>query len=380
MNKRIAHVITGLETGGAERSLFNLLQSGLQQRYDNHVISLSGMGHYGALLTQAGVPVYTLGLGEGAGLFGSYRKLRTLIARLSPAIVQGWMYHGNMAATAASIAMGPKPAVSWNIRQSLDALELEKRGTRLTIRALSPMSRTARAIIYNSHRSREQHEAFGYAAGRSLVIPNGFDTERWRPDQGRRETWRNRMGWSSTDIVLGYVGRFHPMKDIPTFLRACDAALGANPSLRVVMVGEGLTDQNAEIVDAIPADKRDRFRFLGRQSAVEDILPAFDIFCLSSSRNEGFPNVLGEAMASAIPCVATDVGDCARLLSGYGPIVQPGNASQMADAIGEIARLDAVRRAEIGKAARARIVAGYGLDATVDAYAGLYDSMMKRDD
>ncbi|UKK85252.1 glycosyltransferase [Sphingopyxis sp. BSN-002] len=376
---RVLHVITGLDTGGAERSLFNLLQSGLRHRFDNHVVSLSGPGHYGPLLRDLGISVHALGMREGTGPVGALSRLRMLVREIAPGIVQGWMYHGNLAASAAAWGQSPKPAVSWNIRQSLDAIGLEKRGTRWTINALKPLSRAPRAIIYNSYRACEQHEAHGYSGARSLVIPNGFDTQKWWPDPARRAEWREKLGLTADEVALGYIGRFHPMKDIPTFLDACDRALGVNPDLRVVMVGEALDGNNPEIVDAIAPEKRARFRLLGRRPDVETILPAFDLFCLASSRNEGFPNVLGEAMASGLPCVATDVGDSARLMNGLGRVVPPGDAAQMAEAIGEIAAMDLARRSEMGEAARDRIVATYGLDATVEAYAGLYDSMLKRD-
>ncbi|ENY81455.1 glycosyltransferase [Sphingopyxis sp. MC1] len=377
---RVLHVITGLDTGGAERSLFNLLQSRLRDRFDNQVVSLSGPGHYGPLLHDLGISVHALGMREGTGAVGALLRLRTLVREIAPAIVQGWMYHGNLAASAAAWGRSPKPAVSWNIRQSLDVIGLEKRGTRWTINALKPLSGAPRAIIYNSYRACGQHEAHGYSGARSIVIPNGFDTQKWRPDAARRVEWRKKLGLTADEVALGYVGRFHPMKDIPTFLDACDRSLSSSPNLRVVMIGEGLDENNRAIVNAIAPEKRARFRLLGRRPDVETILPAFDLFCLASSRNEGFPNVLGEAMASGLPSVATDVGDSARLMNGLGRVVPPGDAAQMAEAIGEIAGMDLARRSEMGKAARDRIVATYGLDATVEAYGGLYDSMLKRDD
>lgn len=376
---RILHIITGLDTGGAERSLYNLLHAGLQDSFDNHVVSLSGLGHYGPMLKEQGIAVHAIGLREGTGIAKGFLALRKLIAHIGPAAVQGWMYHGNLAATAAVRAVRAAPPVAWNIRHSLDALDREKRGTRWMIRTLAPLSRSPQAIIYNSYRSRDQHEAYGYSAMHALTIPNGFDTAKWRPDPARRKEWRAKLGFDTNELVLGFVGRFHPLKDIPTFLRACNLALDAHPDLSVVMVGEGLDETNRAIVEAIDSQHLSRFRLVGRRPDIEAILPACDLFCLSST-SEAFPNVLGEAMASGLPCVATDVGDCARLMDGTGRIVRTGDAKQLADAIGDLACMDLAARTSIGEAARNRIVSTYSVDAMVEAYADLYDKIMKRDD
>jgi len=378
MKPRVVHVITGLDVGGAERSLFNLLQSGLQEHWDNHVVSLSGAGHYGPELERLNIPVFTIGMREGTGLWAAQRRLTEIVRSLRPNVIQGWMYHGNLAASLAGAVAARGAAVSWNIRQSLDGLEREKRATRLTIQLLRWFSASPRAIIYNSYRSREQHEARGYAVRPAIVIPNGFDTQKWRPDPTIRAEGRERLALRPDDVALGFVGRFHPIKDVPTFLRSCDIALDAVPALQVVMAGEGLDGQNQEIVSAIAPEKRARFHLLGRQGDVEKILPALDIF-LSTSRNEGFPNVIGEAMASGLPCIATDVGDCARLLDGMGKIAPVGDVPRLADAVCEMANADLASRVKIGKASRDRIVTAYSIEATVDAYAKLYDSITKRE-
>lgn len=375
---RIVHVVTGLEGGGAERALFTLLQSGLQDRFDNHVISLGGAGHYGPKLEAIRISVQALGLREGVSSVTALRKLVKIVRDLEPAIIQGWMYHGNLAASVAAMVARRRSAVCWNVRQSLDAMALEKRGTKAVMQALRWWSGSPKAIIYNSRRALAQHQAYGFSAQRSLVIPNGFDPDRWRPDPVARTDWRGRLGLAPDEVVLGYVGRYHPVKDIPTFLRACSMALDAVPHFRVAMVGEGLTVENAAITENIAPALRGRIRLMGAQSDIERIMPAFDMLCLSSTA-EGFPNVIGEAMASGLPCVATDVGDCAELLGGTGLIVPPGDPGPMAKAIRELAETDVARRVEMGKAARDRIVAAYGIDTTVRAYMGLYDSIMKRE-
>ncbi|QXF11818.1 MULTISPECIES: glycosyltransferase [Sphingopyxis] len=375
---RILHLITGLDMGGAERSLANLLLGAAKRRHVPHVVSLSGEGHYGPILSGEGIGVDKLGLGSTPQSLAAIGRLRRIVRLFRPDGIQGWMYHGNLIASLAPWLAGRRIPVAWNIRQSLYDIESEKRVTRWVIRRLAGMSAGPAAIVYNSFQSRAHHEAFGFAAANGIVIPNGFDCNRWRPDAGRRATLRSALGLGSNELLLGFVGRFHPMKDIPTFLAACERAMADDPRLHVALVGEGLDLENPKLALALNGLPRGRVHALGRQRTVEAIMPAFDLFCLSSV-SEAFPNVLGEAMATALPCIATDVGDCARLLDGNGILVPPGDASRIADAIREIAATSLARRREIGIAARERIVASYAMDATADAYANLFDMMMKRE-
>lgn len=378
MSARILHIITGLEHGGAERSLVNLLESPLGNQFDHRVLSLGTTGHYGPSLAAQGIPAVALGLGGVRSIPYALGRLQRAVRDFCPEIIQGWMYHGNLFAELAAALFRPSAKIAWNIRQSLYDIETEKRGTQAVIRLLRVLSSRPRAIVYNSYQSRAHHEAFGFAPTRGKVIPNGFDTARWRPDTKRRAAFRKMLGVGDDTPVLGFVGRFHPQKDVPTFLAASTDALAAHPNLHVVVVGEGLGDGGTALAPYRSGLPVGRFHPLGRRDDIEAILPGFDFFCLSSA-SEAFPNVLGEAMACGLPCIATDVGDCARLMDGNGRIVPPGDTGQMAEAIGEMARMDLARRAEIGEAARARIIAAYGLDATVDAYAELYDMILKRD-
>lgn len=378
MRTRILHLITGLDVGGAERSLDTLLRSELFADTDCRVVSLTGAGHYGPCLAASGIPVDSLNLRSGGSLAAAVWRLRSITRSFRPDLIQGWMYHGNLAASLVARLSAISVPVAWNIRQSLYDIEAEKPGTRRVIRLLARMSRRPHAIIYNSYEARAHHEAFGFAAARGVVIPNGFDAERWRPDTEHRKKLREELRLAEDDLLLGFVGRHHPMKDVPTFLEACSEALADNERLHVVLVGEGLTPDNPDLAPYFTQLPPGRIHVLGRRSDVEAIMPAFDLFCLSST-SEAFPNVLGEAMATALPCIATDVGDCARLLDGRGSLVPAGDPARMADAISSFARATLARREEIGQAARARIVAAYNLDASVEAYAGLYDALAKRE-
>lgn len=378
MSARILHIITGLGQGGAERSLVNLLESDLGRRFDHRVLSLGGAGHYGPVLRKQGIAVDTLELAGAGFAISGIARLRRLMRDFRPNIVQGWMYHGNLFAELAVGIFERSAATSWNIRQSLYDIGTEKNGTRAVIRLLRRLSLRPRAIIYNSYQSRAHHEGFGFVAPPGRVIPNGFDTKRWRPDAAARVAFRAALGVGPGTPVLGFVGRLHPQKDVPTFLAAASAAMAKQLDMHVAMVGEGLGPDSEALAPWREKLPRARLHLLGRRGDIEAILPGFDLFCLSST-SEAFPNVIGEAMATGLPCIATDVGDCTRLMGQTGRIVRPGDPCQMAEAICEVAAMDLARRGEMGEAARARIVAEYELGATVEAYAELYESMLKRD-
>jgi glycosyltransferase involved in cell wall biosynthesis len=121
-----------------------------------------------------------------------------------------------------------------------------------------------------------------------------------------------------------------------------------------------------------------RAHLLGARCDVERLLPAIDICCLSSAFGEGFPNVLGEAMASGVPCVATDVGDAALLLGGTGKVVPPRNPQALADACAELIALDPGERQRLGQAARRRIKEHYDLTVIVKQYERFYDDLALR--
>ncbi len=106
-------------------------------------------------------------------------------------------------------------------------------------------------------------------------------------------------------------------------------------------------------------------------------MPALDIFCLHSL-SEGLPNVVAEAMAAAVPCVVTDVGDAAWLVADTGWVVPPADEAALANALGAALRLDAAVRADYGSRARVRIESEFSMAAIADEYLRLYREVAGR--
>jgi len=134
---KVIHIITDLDTGGAEIMLYKLLYSLHDEALDSTVISLMGRGKITERIEALGVKVETLDLGQGERpSWRTIKKLRQIMRAFNPDIVQGWMYHGNIAATIAVFLLDPmrrKVKLFWNVRQTLYDINSEKTQTRWLI-------------------------------------------------------------------------------------------------------------------------------------------------------------------------------------------------------------------------------------------------------
>ncbi|RMF08924.1 MAG: glycosyltransferase [Alphaproteobacteria bacterium] len=370
---RVLHVITGLNVGGAERMLQKVLVGMNSDRFQNHVVTLLRGGKIASEIRALGIPVYELGLLPlWPSPTGLYRLIR-ITRRIAPQVIQGWMYHGNCAAWLAWRAAGGKAFLSWNIRQSLYDLNKEKTGTRLAIRLGTRIQRNVRRIIYNSNVSRLQHEAVGYRADLAEVIPNGFDTEGFRPDPRAGLRLRSFLGVSPEAVLIGLIARYHPMKGHATFLAAAARLVDCHPQARFVLVGTGIDEGNASLMqEVIAAGLRERTYLLGERSDVAALIAGLDIVCSSASWGEGFPNVVGEAMSCGVPCVVTDVGDCAAIVGETGWVVSPGDPEALAAALKAAVEAGCEARRARGQQARARVIECYALPQIARRYEQLY--------
>lgn len=365
--KSITHVITGLNVGGAERALHTLLTHGLEGPFENHVISLMGLGHYGPLLERAGIPVTCLNMNPGRPSPRALWRLRAAIRAHPPRIIQGWMTHGNLSASLARRLFQPHAAVAWNSRWSLEGLAQASVSTRTLTRLGARLSSGPEAILYNAQRSRRQHAEIGYSELCAHHLPNGFDTGRLQPDARARAAVRAELGLSEVDRVIGFVGRGHTEKDPANLFQAFARVALQNPRAVLVAVGRDL-DQFG-----VPSD---RVILTGQRNDVPCLMQGFDLFCLSS-RVEGFPNVIGEAMATGVPCVTTDVGDAAAIVGDTGWVVPPLNSDALARALIEAIETPPEELRALGAAARARIEDEFSIASVVAKYIALYERLIE---
>jgi glycosyltransferase involved in cell wall biosynthesis len=375
--KTVLHTITRLHTGGAETMLAKLIEADLDLR--PVVLSLLQPGVVAGRIRSQNVSVRSLGMREGVPSLVAFAQLIREARRVRPDLVQGWMHHGNLAATCASWAAPHRPPVVWNIRHSLVALAHQKPLTRAVLRLGAGLSRTTAAVVYNAKVSAHQYETFGFDPGRTVVIPNGFDCEHFRPRPEARSLLSQKFGIDERVQTIGMVARYHPMKDVDNLVEAARRVRASGLDAHLLVVGRGFDQAPPEVeTTARAALPPDRLTLAGESHDVARWLSGLDVFVLPSAWGEGFPNILGEATACGVPCVATDVGDSAWIIGPCGSVVPPRDPEALARALARMLELDPEQRRQLGQAARARTIELFSLHRVAQQYEALYERVLYR--
>ena len=374
---RVVHVISNLGLGGAETMLVRLVRKQAGGGVEHAVVSFLPGGVYAAELRDLGVEVIEL---EGTRSFKSAALLRPLgaaLARAKPDLVQGWMYHGNVAASLAAIAGSCRAPVLWGIRQTLERLGDNRPLTRGVILAGSALGFQPRRIVYNSTLAAEQHEAFWYPRPKRVTIYNGIDTARFRPNLPTRLAAKAGLGLPPDAEVIGRVARNDPMKDHATLFRAFGLLAGRRPRAHLVLVGTGMEAADAGLAQlAQRTGAAERVHFVGPRLELEQLVPGFDVAVSSSRMSEGFQNVLAEAMACGVPAVSTDIGEAATIIGDRARLLPRLDAEALAAAIGAVLDLPAEQRREMGRQDRARIVARFEIGAAAAQFEAVWREVM----
>lgn len=335
------------------------------------VVSLRDEGTFGQRLREAGATVLCCNLQAPVKAFTSFFRVLQRIREFSPDILQGWMYHGSLAASLIGLFLPIKPKVFWSMRQTLYSLEREKLAIRLIIKGLKSFSQGVEGVIYNSSLAMQQHRQIGICSRLDVVVPNGIDVNKFKPDHARRERYRAELGINESDRVLGLIARVHPMKDHINFIRAAALVAGKIPGIRLVLAGKG-TEEVAFQNLLKGYGVADQAICLGLVQDPVDVYRALDIAVLSSAWGEAWPNVLGEAMACGVPCVATDVGDSKSILGECGTVVPAADPEALAGVCNVLLSPGGGGLAVLGLASRNRIVSTFDIRIVVRHYLHLW--------
>ena len=374
---KIAHIITGFNQGGAETALYRLISNLTPLTYEITVISLTGPGFYSDKILELNLPIYYLRMNK----FNCIAKLFILagmLKKIKPDIVHTWMYHANLWGGIAAKYAGVKRVI-WGIRSHGDKLKFSTPMIMLLAGYLSYWIPSD--IVFCSKSAIRSYIDLGYSENKIKYIPNGFDAALFMPgSQAHKKKLCMQYGAPLDKILFGAVAGYRPEKDYPNLLKAFQVVCRHNPQVFLVICGRGLNDQNQMLVQLICDLKlQSHVLMIDGVSQPLDIYQMVDFFVLSS-KTEGFPNVMGEAMSCAVPCIVTNVGDAAYLVGNINCVVEKERFDLLAAACQKMLGHSVQELAIMGQQARARIVEQFSLAKIVQQYVDLYEIIYKKGD
>lgn len=334
--------------------------------FDSTVLGLTGGGRLETRLADAGVRFELLGRARYWSPRTQGAMLRTL-RRLRPTAVHTHHLPSLLTTAAAARLAGVRRVVhTEHASQYLDEEPSLRRQLRWAARTADTIVLVGTALVpYYAH-------TVGIPASRLSVVPNGIDTERFRPlSSDEVRTRRRAAGLPDEGFLVGAVGRLAAVKNYGLLLRAAALARAESVPLTIALVGDGEEREAlGRLVRELDLDQQ--VSFLGWRSDVSELVGALDVLAVTST-SEALPLVVLEAMAAGVAVVSTEVGEIPRVLGDgvAGLLVPSGDAPALAGALIRLAR-DADLRREMGRAGRTRVCATYSHSVMTDRYLGLY--------
>lgn len=371
---KILHVITGLENGGAENTLYKICK--YDKKNQHIVISLTGKGKYYSILKKINIEVYCLNL-----KFYSILKIINLIKLLNlikPDILQTWLIIGDFLGGVCGRLAGIKNIV-WNIHHSKLNLNTTKLRNIIFIKLLAKLSHIIpKYIIVVSKNGIKNCKVLGYCKKKLYFIPNGYELSIFKSNKKLKLDFKKKFKIKKKIPLIGTVSRYDPIKDHTTFLNALSLIKLKKVEFLCFLVGSNLDYKNQKLVEKIKElNLTNNIKLLGVKKNIPEIMNALDIHILTSI-SEAFPNVIVEAMACKTPCIATNVGDCSFIIGKSGWIIPPQNSSKLAStikvAISEIGKKKWNIRCDQG---RERIIKNFDISKMIKSFNKLWTQMQK---
>jgi glycosyltransferase involved in cell wall biosynthesis len=363
-----------LDVGGTERQLVVLAKGLHKQGHDVAVMVFYANGKFEKELHESGIPVFDLRKSGRWDLLPFFIRAVQVTWKLKPRLIYAFLSTPNVL-TAFLKPIFPSVRVVWGVRASNVDLDRYNWLSRASYRIECRLSRFADLIICNSRAGLEYAVAHGFPRRRMTVIPNGIDTERFKPDIATREHMRKEWGIAEHEMLIGLVARLDPMKDHSTFLRAASMLVQEWPDVRFVCVGDGSEPYKDELYhQAIALGLKGRLIWVSAGDDVGGIYNAVDLVTSCSSYGEGFSNVIAEALACGRPCVVTDVGDAKRIVGDTGYVVDPGNPRALVSAWQEALDMGCLEKGSRGQRARERVIEHFSLERLIGETARVLEA------
>jgi glycosyltransferase involved in cell wall biosynthesis len=357
---RLVFLIRDLKGGGAARQLTELVRGLDKSRFDVTVLMYYDWGGFGHdIAGLPGVRVISLGKRGRWDTLSFLHRLYRAVRALRPHVLHGYMQVANELSVVLGKACGAR--VVMGVRASDMDFSRYHWALGLSFRLGGWLSRFADLVIVNSYAGRSHCAREGYSSRRMVVVPNGIDTARFYPDPEAGARLRAAWGVKDGERCIGTAARLDPTKDYPCLLQAAARLTRERGGVRFVCVGEGPAAYGAEVrALAERLGLGGAVIWPGRCRDMRAFYGALDVFTLTST-SEGFPNVVGEAMACGVPCAVTDAGDAARMVGDAGLVVPARDPAAVVKAWADLLDRPAADRAALGRRARRRIESSFSV-------------------
>ena len=364
----VLHVIHRLDYGGLENGVVNLINRMARDRVDHAVVALSGVNPaFRRRIVRDDVKIFDLEKKPGKD-FACYFRMRSLLRSLRPHIVHSRNLSTIDMQWIAALSIAARRVHGEHGWEASDPQGLNRknlfirRACRPVIDCYVPMSRDI---------SRWLVDSVGVDPARIRQIYSGVDTERFHPATSASAT-------EGRPLVIGTIGRLDPIKNQAGLLQAFADLIRTRPvgsrAVKLVLVGDGPERERLRQRAADLKIER-HVEFPGARDDTAELLRTFDLFVLPSF-NEGISNTILEAMATGLPVVAAQVGGNPELVEhgATGLLYDPAEPAGLTESTRRY--LDGAElRAAHGDAARRRTVERFSLEAMVDRYTELYESL-----
>lgn len=362
---KILHIITGLKVGGAENALHRLIVNS-PDGYEHEVLSLTTGGEMHSIFSNSNIEVITIDFKNS--FVSSMISLVKVIKSKNPDVVQTWLYHSNLIGGVAARLSGIKNII-WGLRgTAIPQSIISIHNIIINLGALLSYF-IPTYIVCNAQSVKNYHIRKKYCNKKIEIIENGFILHK---DEPLKESMFAEIKANKDSLLIGSVGRYDKLKDYPNMINALSIIMKEFSNVHFILVGRGLDNLNIELMNLI-SNSLDisRVHLLGEKNNISICLSELDIFCLSS-RNEGFPNVLAEAMLMKIPCVSTNAGDAASLISDIGILVPVEDHMKLALGLKYMIEMSEKERRKIGEKSHSHIRSNFSIENNISKFCKLY--------
>lgn len=365
---KILQVISLLGTGGVERQVMYLADGMIQQGHDVRIMVLRGPSTNTVFTTKARLHLLGITKSPWGALRAAWRA-RRIIREFQPDVIHCHMFHA-IIFTRLLRPFAPIPYLICTPHQALTTLN-QQEGAKKYVCAYRLTDPLADLMTNVGEEATQTFlTAKAVPPGRIRTIHNGYDTERFRPNPEVRTRLRKEFGIGDETFLWLAVGRLCDAKDYPNMIAAFAKVAALYPDTMLYIAGDGPLEQECRGMIA-SLNIGDAVTLLGVRSDIPDLMAAADGYVLSSAW-EALPMVVGEAMASGLPVVATACSGIQELLGDSDLIAPPKDAHALAEAMMKVINLPQDRRRAIGATNRERLCKHFSLEGKCSEWVTLY--------